>query len=146
MNDPIQRKRRHVSQASIMFRRCAVVAIGAFVAMAGCSRPPTTIEGRVTLDGEPLDAAAMMFYPAAGNGPTRHAFTDTKGRYTAKVFPTKATVTISLFRPTGEVRDGQQVLEQAMPPRYLDPQKTVLVIEPAEGRKTVCDFPLTTQP
>ena len=87
-----------------------------------------------------------MFYPAAGDGPTSHAFTDATGRFSAKIFPKKTAVTVSLYRPTGVIRDGEPVAEQAVPSRYVERETTVLVIEPVEGKNTVCDVTLTTKP
>lgn len=112
----------------------------------GCGPPATTVNGTVTLDGEPLPAAAIMFYPAAGDGPTSHAFSDATGRFSATIFPKKTSVTVSLYKPTGEVRDGEPVAEQAVPARYVDRETTILLIEPVEGKNTVCDFTLTTKP
>jgi hypothetical protein len=111
----------------------------------GCGPPATTVSGTVTLDGEPLPSAALMFYPAAGDGPTSHAFTDANGCFSATIFPGKAAVTVSLYKTTGEVRDGEPVAEQAVPARYIDRETTVLLIDPVEGKNTVCDFALTTK-
>jgi hypothetical protein len=112
----------------------------------GCGPSATSVGGTVTLDGEPLPAAAIMFYPAAGDGPTSHAFTDSTGRFTAKVSPRKTAVTVSLYKPTGEIRDGEPVAQQAVPARYVERETTVLMIEPVEGRNTVCDLALTSKP
>jgi hypothetical protein len=126
-------------------RAYALVAL-AILSFIGCGPSATTVSGTVTLDGEPLPAAALMFYPAAGDGPTSHAFTDATGRFSTKIFPKKTSVTVSLYKPTGEMRDGEPVAEQAVPARYIDRETTVLSIEPVEGKNTVCDFALTTKP
>jgi len=134
------------------FRSCADGSRAyALVAMAllmsiGCGPPATTVSGTVTLDGEPLPAAAIMFYPAAGDGPTSHAFTDATGRFSARIFPKETAVTVSLYKPNGKVRDGEPVAEQAVPARYVERETTILLIEPVEGKNTVCDFALTTKP
>jgi hypothetical protein len=126
---------------------CTSVAITfALLTSLGCGPPATTVSGTVTLDGESLPAAALMFYPAAGEGPTSHAFTNEKGDFSTKIFPTKTAVTVSLFKPTDELRDGEAIAEQIVPARYVDRATTVLVIEPVEGKNTVFDFALTTKP
>ena len=130
-----------------------VTVANAFVGIAfalltshGCGPPATPVSGTVTLDGEPLPSAALMFYPAAGDGPTSHAFTDATGRFSAKIVPKKTSVTVSLYKPTGEVRDGEPVAEQVVPDPYVKRETTTLMIEPVEGKNTVCDFTLTTKP
>lgn len=126
-------------------RACGLVAL-ALLMVIGCGPSATTVSGTITLDGEPLPAAAIMFYPAAGDGPTSHAFTDATGQFSAKIFPKKTSVTVSLYKLTGEVRDGEPVAEQAVPAQYVDRETTILIIEPVEGKNTVCDFALTTKP
>src|SRR5262245_3421686 len=71
-----------------MFRRPWMLAALAVV-LAGCSRGPyqvASVSGRVTLDGQPLPSAAVLFQPVApeGNinpGPGSYGITDEDGRY-----------------------------------------------------------------
>lgn len=123
-----------------------IIAALAAVVVIGCGRPATTVSGTVMLDGMALPGAALMFYPAAGDGPTSHAFTDAAGRFSARIFPRTTAVTVSLYKPTGEIRDGAPVDKQMVPARFVDRETTVLTIEPVEGKNTVCDFALTTKP
>lgn len=142
---PSQMTRTRTPSCARGSRAHGLVAL-ALLASIGCGPSATTVSGLVTLDGEPLPAAAIMFYPAAGDGPTSHAFTDATGRFSAKISPQKTAVTVSLYKPTGEVRDGEPAAEQAVPARYTNRETTVLSIEPAEGKNTVCDFELTSKP
>jgi hypothetical protein len=72
-----------------MTLRLPVLAAAALAA-AGCSREPyqvASVSGRVTLDGQPLAGAAVLFQPVApeGNinpGPGSYGVTDADGRYT----------------------------------------------------------------
>jgi hypothetical protein len=112
--------------------------------LCGCRPAATTVSGRVTIDGEPLVAAAMMFYPVAGDGRTSHAFTDKEGRYAATIDPTKMAVTISLFKPKGDSQNGEPILEESIPGRYSERSRSELLMSPVEGRNTECNFDLST--
>jgi hypothetical protein len=127
-------------------RPTALLVLALLLVVTGCGPTATMVSGVVTLDGEPLATAALMFHPIAGDAPTHHAFADAAGRYTAQVSPTKTSVTISLTRPSSSSRGDEPVFEQMVPNRYSDRATTVLVIEPVEGKNTVCDFALTTKP
>src|SRR5437867_2402133 len=64
-----------------------------FIGFAGCSSEEfqiAAVSGRVTLDGKPVEKAAVMFQPVATKGninPGRGSFgiTDADGRYTLKL-------------------------------------------------------------
>lgn len=57
------------------------------VALAGCGEPAAErpalglVQGIVTLDGKPLEKAAVFFVPTAGEGDSSNAVTDAAGRY-----------------------------------------------------------------
>ncbi len=71
-------------------RWCSLIAgVAAAALLSGCSDGPKTahVSGRVTLDGNPLANAEVMFSPIAPKdnpnpGPTSGAVTDAEGRYT----------------------------------------------------------------
>src|SRR5688572_22396068 len=73
----------------MMVRRLSLLAAVA-VLSAGCSSEPyktAPVSGRVTLNGQPLASAAVLFQPVAteGNnnpGPGSYGVTDADGRYT----------------------------------------------------------------
>ena len=120
------------------------------VGLAGCGPTPTLLSATVTLDGRPVEEAAIQFYPAAGDGQTSHAFTDKSGRFLAKVSPVPLVVTISKAAPTGKKMqsfpDSPPVdeLAESLAPRYSDRKKTELKVTPVEGKTTVADFALTS--
>jgi hypothetical protein len=74
-------------------RRCFVVLAAPCLFFAGCSSEPyevASVSGRVTLDGKPVEKAAVMFQPVApkGNnnpGPGSYGISDADGRYTLKL-------------------------------------------------------------
>jgi hypothetical protein len=67
-------------------RRCCTVLLGILVlaSLAGCGqRGPAVefVEGRITLDGEPLSDASVGFSPAVAGGLAAYGRTDTTGTY-----------------------------------------------------------------
>jgi len=67
--------------------------LAALVVLAGCNKGPyevAAVSGRVTLDGQPVANAAVMFQPVAPEGtvnpgPGSYGITDAEGRYTLKL-------------------------------------------------------------
>jgi len=123
--------------------------VGAAV-ITGCGPPPTRLTGTVTLDGRPVEAAALQFYPAAGNGQTSHAFADKTGRFVAKVSPVPLVVTISKPKPTGEKIEPfpdtapVELMAESLAERYSDRTKSELRVTPIAGTTTVADFALSS--
>jgi hypothetical protein len=72
--------------------RTPVLAVLAVV-LAGCNSEPyqvAPVSGRVTVDGKPVEKAAVMFQPVAQKGdinpgPGSYGITDADGRYTLKL-------------------------------------------------------------
>lgn len=74
-------RRQRVCRA--MFQACLVSVL---LTVAGCGQeaPPATVEGTLTIAGEPLDNCLITFLPdtdAESPGPHSTAVTDEKGRY-----------------------------------------------------------------
>ena len=94
------------------------------------------VAGTVKMDGQPLTEAMLIFTPKGG-GVTAIANTDSKGDYileyssSAKGVPSgEYAVSISTFRPEGEVSDGAPSLPPAkerVPDVYN--QKTTLAVK-----------------
>ncbi len=132
-----------------MPRRVCVCLLGALFAIVGCggdaTRPPiSTVTGVVTLDGQPLENASVMFQPETGRPSS--GTTDKEGRYTLEYSPGvpgaaegKHTVIIRTLVP-GE--DGQPpVSPEKLPARYHD--ETELEVEVTSGNN-VHNFDLTS--
>lgn len=65
------------------------LAVLALVSLAGCgeSNPPTfPVSGTVTLDGKPVEGAAVLFIPFDGTGQAASARSDASGNYKLTTF------------------------------------------------------------
>ncbi len=143
-------------------RYCSLCVLAGFaIVSAGCQKSPVStvqtvaVQGKVTLDGQPLDGAEVVFTtPLLA---TFTALTATDGSYqlaTAGKGTQTCTgtckVTVSKFvLPAGktpepnrapQLQGGQQVLL----PRYADATQTTLTVNvPEQGGQF--DFPLTSR-
>jgi len=115
------------------------------------------VSGRVTLDGQPLANAAVMFSPVAPKGtiapgPDSGAKTDASGRYTLELTGKgkqgavvgKHTVRISLIAVEDPTDDTPKKFKM-LPPRYTGKTSKLECEVPAAGTDTA-DFPLTSKP
>ena len=132
--------------------KCLAVALTVLcMTCVGCGPPQTIVTGTVTCDGAPVDKAAMEFHATGRGGFTGVAFTDADGRFRARVASSPLTVVIRANRVIGTQKvpryaggPPEDVVDQYLPPRYSDPQKTELRVTPAAGQTTVADFALTS--
>jgi len=125
------------------------LAIVTLACLAGCGGPPHPEVGRVTglvtLDGQPLAEATVMFQPTEGRASI--ATTDSAGKYSliyldgvpgAKLGAHKVIIRTEI---PGE--DGQPpIAKEKLPKKYH--QNTELTAEVKPGSNTF-DFPLTSQ-
>jgi hypothetical protein len=123
--------------------------------LAGCGGGYSTapVSGRVTLNGQPLANAAVVFQPVASEGhdpgPGSGGFTDQEGRYTLKVTGTgrkgavvgKHKVTITLV-PDDDPSDDRPKRTRRLPARYS--RHTKLECEVPPGGTDSANFDLTT--
>jgi hypothetical protein len=106
---------------------CILVLSAAFsIVIAGCSTDTDhgTLQGNVTLDGEPLPTGLIRFIPADGQTPTADA-TISDGKFTAKVPVGEKRVSISAPKVVGtrkfyDTPDAPTVdiVEELLPARY----------------------------
>ena len=134
-----------------------------FVLVAGCGpdRPRThKVSGTVTLDGNPIAGASVMFIPESGGRPAT-GVTDEEGEFTLSTFesgdgalPGKHAVTVTLKEVSGMIADkdglsagvgpnGLQV-RWIIPERYSTPETSKTTVEVARGMDAV-KLELTTQ-
>lgn len=123
--------------------------IAACIPVTGCGPAATVVNGTITLDGQPLDEAAVQFFPVAGDGQTHHAFTDAKGVYRTKISPVPMMVVISKSKVVGQREEFPDtppvdVMEESLPAHYSDRLKTELRVTPVESQTVVADFALTS--
>lgn len=133
-----------------MLLRCIILAC--LVSLVGCGGDGlhlATVDGIVTLNGEPLAEARIVFYPEGG-GRLSHAITDLDGSYSLVyvdgirgALPGTHKVSISTFveaDPDSDdalIKMGQREL---LPPQYNS--LTTLTAELSPGQSEKLDFDL----
>jgi hypothetical protein len=127
----------------------AKAILAMLVCLVGCNKPEHPDVGRVsgvvTLDGQPLSEATVMFQPAEGRGSV--ATTDTAGKYSLTYLDGVPGAIIGqhkvIIRTEIPGEDGQPpIKKEKLPKRYHD--NTELTADVKAGSNTV-DFPLTSQ-
>lgn len=121
-------------------------------AVAGCSSK-TTVSGVVTLDGKPLDNGTIAFFPIKGDGQTSSAVIGKDGSYQMASSPTQMKVVIHSSKVVGQkklYRDMpdspvEDILQEMLPARYSDMNKTELTATIAPGKNEV-NFDLKGEP
>jgi len=146
----------------MLLRRLPLLAVLA-VFSAGCSSDPyksASVSGRVTLNGQPLADAEVMFQPVAlegsiNPGPGSYGITDAEGRYTLKLIgkETKGAVVgkhkvrIGHHEPPGDPFDDTPKKRPKraiqIPAKYQQPEAALEFDVPAGGT-TSADFQLTS--
>jgi len=131
----------------------SMLGLTATLAICGCGKPATLIEGAVALDGRPVPNATLEFFPVSGKGRVSFTTSGSDGRYRVAVSPTPLKVIITATKVDGQEQDaygpkGQMVdrLVNALPERYGYQEKTPLVAEPVDGKTTTIDFTLESKP
>lgn len=132
------------------------------LAIAGCQRGPriVPVSGTITLDGQPVKDAAVMFMLNPGNR-IATGITDVAGRYSLSTHPTgngayegSHTVTVSLYRdesspgtntPEGAVSGSSLVkIVWLVPEKYSQPAASGLTATVSRSQSTY-DFQLSAQ-
>lgn len=146
----MRRRLRHRAAACAML----VAALGGAAAGCGRSLPATgEVRGRVTLDGRPLDGAAVLFVPEAGGAPGRGA-TGADGSFALSTFAGgdgalvgRHRVAITKDEMTGIKPDagglsgpamaGGPKVKRLVPARYADLATSGLTADVTAGETTV---------
>jgi len=119
-----------------------------FLPLTGCSKgPPSTVEGKVLVDGKPLEIGSIDFLPKDGKGPVSGG-TITNGQYSVDLYPGEKTVSIVGQKFVREEKDPamstpRQVYESVVPPRYN--RKSELVAQITDGDTVTQDFDLKSK-
>src|SRR5688572_18528818 len=96
---------------------------------AGCQQRPTTVAGKVTLDGEPISVASdarvtVVFHPDGGQGTTLTGLLDSSGNFrlatgaSADVAPGKYQVAISIAELLPKSDEAEQSTQRITPAKY----------------------------
>jgi|SRR5579875_2494199 hypothetical protein len=134
--------------------RYSLLVLGTVLGLAavGCSGK-TTVSGTVTLDGKPLDNGTIAFFPIKGDGQTSSALIGKDGRYQTVASPTQMKVVIHSSKVVGQRKEYPDmpdspvvdILQEILPPRYCDMNKTELTATIAPGKNEV-NFDLKSDP
>jgi hypothetical protein len=147
----------------ILSRLSCLLLLAGLVALSGCGKGPyetAPVSGRVTLDGQPVANAAVMFQPVAPEGtvnpgPGSYGITDAEGRYTLKLVGKetrgavvgKHKVRVENYTDPGDSSDDgpRKRVKPAQPiPGKYNRGEAILEFEvPADGTDKA-DFPLTS--
>lgn len=135
----------------------------ALAVSAGCQRGPriVPVSGVITLDGQPVEGAAVMYLLKPG-GRVATGVTDAQGRYTLTTHPSGDgayeglhDVTVSLYRdesspgtntPEGAVSGSSLVkIVWIVPEKYSKPGESGLTTSVKYGQKSIYDFDLKSE-
>ncbi len=125
--------------------RLPIFCLGIALAAAGCSRSDrpelAEVEGMVTLDGQPLPDALVLFTPE-GQGRTSQALTDAEGRYRLAYLRDIVGANVGPHHVRIRTATEEAGGKERLPPKYH--AKSVLTATVAPGENVV-DFPLSSR-
>lgn len=140
---------------TLMIVRCSLACLLlALAVVAGCrdsNYDLVRVSGIVTLDGAPLEGAAVKFQPRGG-GIMSYATTDAEGRYELRTMDDQpgamvATHVVSIYKSSGNVdlttEEAQPAVRQLIPERYN--HRSELEYEVKSGDRKSADFALTSK-
>jgi hypothetical protein len=129
----------------------AAIALCIGFAAVGCDRHRATVDGRITLDGQPLHGGTVTFHPRDGGQPG-YAVIASDGSYAIRtgesegLAPGRYAVTVIALQPsaTASSQFGMPSPgEHITPPRYASASTTDLTADVHEGANQL-DFSLST--
>jgi hypothetical protein len=116
-----------------------IVALALVVGVAGCGRP-SSLSGTVTLDGKPLDEAAVVFFPQEQEAETVVGQTDANGRFVITpaagrsiAYGMYKVIVSKREQPTQAQINAFITPKELLPAKYSDLAKTELVVKVASG-------------
>jgi hypothetical protein len=126
----------------------AALSVAITVLMVGCGErgsPVEPVSGRVTLDGQPLPGARIMFQPDATGGSPSYGTADSEGRYQLgyKRGVQGAQVGMHTVIIQGGA-DAEAATPRKLPARYNT--ETELRKEVKSGEDNTIDFELKSEP
>src|SRR5262245_59216763 len=130
-----------------MYLRLITICVMCVTAI-GCQEQPTTVTGKVTLDGKPLaigsDArGTVIFQPAGGQGSMATGLLDPTGHFqlatgaSTEIAPGKYQVAVSVARLLPPSEQAEQGAERVTPARYASTSDSGLAAEVAPGENRV---------
>jgi len=138
---PVVNKMIEVVRRVLLFLTVCVVAAPGCTSESGLS----TVAGRVTLDGQPLETGIIRFVPIDGQTATADA-TVTDGKFAAQVPPGEKRIEITAPNVGGEKRmydtpdsPSVEIVEELLPARYNVESELTLTV--AIGGSRGLDLP-----
>jgi hypothetical protein len=134
-----------------MYRFFFIAATGLLVAV-GCNQSDTVpVTGTLTLNGQPVGDAEVMFNPAPDKpGRMISAHTDSNGHFTLETArpgdgaaPGEYVITLGEYYPPGKapaMPKGGGLLPSRFPPKYGDPAQSPLKATIERGKKNEFNF------
>jgi hypothetical protein len=135
---------------------CRLIAVClVLLAANGCREKPTTVSGKVTLDGQPLSntpdtRGTVVFHPNGGQGTVATALLDPTGEFnlavgsSMEIPPGNYNVTVSLSKSLPQGTEGQEPNAESVAPRkYASARESGLTATVAPGENHI-DFDLSS--
>ena len=128
----------------------ALIVLGLIVGCGG-GADIGAVTGTVTMDGQPLEGASVVFVPAVGGRPAG-AMTDAEGKFELNfsggrkgTLPGKNKVMISTAADPSETEDGTPIpaKKETVPSKYNATTELEFTVE--LGKKNVADFALSSE-
>src|SRR5262245_32564979 len=130
-----------------MYLRLITICVMCVTAI-GCQEQPTTVSGKVTLDGKPLaigpDArGTVIFQPAGGQGSMATGLLDPTGHFelatgaSTEIAPGKYQVAVSVARLLPPSEQAEQSAERITPARYASASDSGLAADVTPGENRV---------
>jgi len=122
----------------LLSRLCLVVCFSLVTPLAGCARGPATgtVNGEVTLDGQPLTKGHVEFSPVDGQGQTGGALIE-GGKFSAEIPVAKMKVAIHSPKVVGKRKEydtpqspWEDEVAEALPARYHLNSDMTLDVQP----------------
>lgn len=132
-----------------MTRLFSCFALLSFMLLLGCGSNNEGVTGTITLDGQPLADAEVVFTPEEGGRPAT-AMTDSAGKYdlvytiNEKGAPAGKYIVRIRASKTKTGEDGRDVnTPEVVPPKYN--QKSELMVEVKDGGANQFDFAIESE-
>jgi len=134
------------TQARRMLDGAVVCCLAGLAGCGSSGRETVEVKGTITLDGQPLADAAVMFSGPEGGSPATGR-TDAQGRFTIQAVPGSNSAAVSKTQTSGNAAVGEDGLMPAIgavaapvslvPKKYADFQTSGLTVDVAGGMAAV---------
>lgn len=124
-----------------LLRRWRWAPVAVLVGLCGCGgsgvKVPSLgqVEGTVTLDGEPLPDATVLFQPAVGKDGPSQGITNSEGKYKLTYVPGHpgASITEHAVRITGKSAMAPASEKELVPPKYNIQSQLKVTVEAGDN-------------